>query len=271
MAEEDQERFEDYLALERYIEALRAGHAARAPADLKPELARIFRMALLFHAASSGDADPRPAFIAELETRLNEEQAPQRAPLTGHLRGASSKVRQAQPPVSRRTLLIRGAAVAAALSVGAGIDHALEEQHLAASTPAGSTPPTWLPLVPDDIPTTRHFVTTLARLGEQPVPFRAGGIAGYLVRNDGEDGDPTEGPVIALSAACTHMGCLVNWERSDGLFRCPCHGGAFSAVGMAVTTPSAVRYLAPLPRLQTVIDPAGNIFVRVPAQPSSIP
>jgi Rieske Fe-S protein len=228
-------------------------------------------MALLFHAASSGEADPRPAFIAELEPRLKEAQAPQRAPLTGHRRGASSHDRQARPPVSRRALLLRGAAIAASLSVGAGIDHALEAQHSAASTAARPTASSWMPLVPDDIPTTEHFVTTLARLGEQPVPFRAGGVAGYLVRNEGEYGDPTAGPVMALSATCTHMGCLVNWERADRLFRCPCHGGAFSAVGMAVTTPSAVRYLAPLPRLQTVIDSAGNIFVRVPAQPSSIP
>jgi Rieske Fe-S protein len=127
-----------------------------------------------------------------------------------------------------------------------------------------------MPLVPDDIPTTEHFVTTLDQLGEQPVPFRAGGIVGYLVRNDSERGDPTGGPVIAMSAACTHMGCLVNWESSHRLFRCPCHGGVFSASGKAVTRPATIRYLAPLPRLETIIDPAGNIFVRVPAQASSI-
>jgi len=114
-------------------------------------------------------------------------------------------------------------------------------------------------------------VTTLDQLGEQPVPFRAGGIIGYLVRNDAERSDPTAGPVIAMSAACTHMGCLVNWESSDRLFRCPCHGGVFSALGMTVTTPSTIHYLAPLPRLETIIDPAGDIFVRVPAQTSSIP
>ena len=271
MAGEDQERFEDYLALERYIESLRAGHAAYAPADLTPELARIFRMAQLFHASSSGEADPHPAFIAELGTRPKQEEAIRRAPLKGHRQSASSKERRAHPAVSRRTLLIGGAAVAASLSVGAGIDHALEAQQLAALSAARSTSSPWLPLVPDDIPATRHFVTTLDKLGAQPVPFRAGGIAGYLVRNEGEYGDPTAGPVIAMSAACTHMGCLVNWERSDRLFRCPCHGGVFSALGMTVSTPSTIRYLAPLPRLETIIDPAGNIFVRVPAQPSSIP
>lgn len=131
--------------------------------------------------------------------------------------------------------------------------------------------PSWMPLVPDDIATTEHFVTTLDQLGERPVPFRTGGIVGYVVRNDGERGDPVDGPVIALSAACTHMGCLLNWEDADRTFRCPCHGGVFSALGKTDATPSTIRYLAPLPRLETSIDPEGNIFVRVPVQASSIP
>ncbi len=302
MAGEDQERLEDYLALERYIEELRAGRVARTPAELTPDLARIYRMAMLFHVASSGAAAPRPdtklqsnvqltisciskrgegkvvsrfatsyEFIIELQDKLKQEEAIRRAPLKGHRPCSSSKERQAHLCVSRRALLRTGAAVAASLSVGAGIDHALEAQQLAALTAAQPTTPSWLPLVSDDIPTTKHFVTTLDKLGEQPVPFRAGGIVGYLIRNDAERGHPTDGPVIAMSAACTHMGCLVNWESSDLLFRCPCHGGVFSALGKMVTTPSTIRYLAPLPRLETIIDPAGNIFVRVPSQTSSIP
>ena len=35
------------------------------------------------------------------------------------------------------------------------------------------TRPPWLPLVQDDIPTTEYLMTTLDKLGEQPVPFRA--------------------------------------------------------------------------------------------------
>ena len=156
----------------------------------------------------------------------------------------------------------------ASLTVGVGMDHALEEQRLAAVTAAK---PPWMPLVPDTIPTTEHLVTTLDQLGEQPVPFRAGGIVGYLVRNDAEHSDPTDGPVIAMSAACTHMGCLVNWDNADRTFRCPCHGGVFSALGTTDTTPATIHYLAPLPRLETIIDTAGHIYVRVPSQTSSIP
>ncbi len=70
-----------------------------------------------------------------------------------------------------------------------------------------------------EILTPEVALATLDKLGEQPAPFSAGGIVGYVVRNDGESDDPTDGPVIAMSAACTHMGCLVNWENSDRKFR----------------------------------------------------
>ena len=270
MDELDQERFEEYLALERFIEALRAGHLAPAHEELTPELARIYRTAMLLHAASSEAAAPRPEFVAALEARLRHEEARQRALLTRQSPAAAAYEGHPHPRLSRRALLRTGATVAASLSVGAGLDHALEEQKLAAVSAAQFSPPSWMPLVPDEIPTSEHFVTTLDQLGEQPVPFRAGGIVGYLVRNDAARDDPTDGPVVALSAACTHMGCLVNWDSSQRLFRCPCHGGVFSALGETVSRPATIRYLTPLPRLQTSIDPTGKIFVRVPAQAPSI-
>ncbi len=40
---EDQERFEDYLELERYLEELQAGHVAHPPENLTPGQARIYR------------------------------------------------------------------------------------------------------------------------------------------------------------------------------------------------------------------------------------
>ncbi len=126
MAGEDQEHLEEYLAVERYIEDLQAGRVAHVPAELTPELARIYRMAMLFHTASSEAAAPRPEFIAELEAKLLQEEARHRAPLKGQRPRASSKERQAPPHVSRRALLRTGATVAVSLSAGAGIDHALE-------------------------------------------------------------------------------------------------------------------------------------------------
>ncbi|MGB8347372.1 MAG: hypothetical protein WCD86_20970, partial [Ktedonobacteraceae bacterium] len=72
--EQEQERFEDYLALDRYLEELEAGRTPRLPETLTPGQARIYRMAALFRSASSEAAGPRPEFAAELQARLLQEQ-----------------------------------------------------------------------------------------------------------------------------------------------------------------------------------------------------
>ena len=61
---EDQERFEDYLELERYLEELQAGHVAHPPENLTPGQARIYRMAALFRSAGPEGTEPRPEFAA---------------------------------------------------------------------------------------------------------------------------------------------------------------------------------------------------------------
>lgn len=68
-----QERFEDYLELEQYIHELQAGHVAFPRAPLTSSQARIYRMVLLFHSASPEGNEPRPEFIATLQTRLEQE------------------------------------------------------------------------------------------------------------------------------------------------------------------------------------------------------
>ncbi len=65
-------------------------------------------------------------------------------------------------------------------------------------------------------------------------------------------------------AACTHMGCIVQWQNSDHKFHCPCHGGLFTASGEADAASSKL-YLQPLPQLETKID-QGKVYVRVPTR-----
>lgn len=48
-----------------------------------------------------------------------------------------------------------------------------------------------------------------------------------------EDGTPH-----ALSAACTHMGCMVTWNNADLTWDCPCHGSMFTREGNVIHGPA---------------------------------
>ncbi|HEU5382036.1 MAG TPA: Rieske (2Fe-2S) protein [Ktedonobacteraceae bacterium] len=254
MPGEDQERFEDYLELERFISELQAGHVAHPPQELTPARARIYRMATLFHAATPGASEPHPDFAAQLqmdlENELQTQQDTQVLPLVS-TRSSFSRVPPKQR-ISRRRLLTGGAAAAAAsVAVGAGIDH-MAEKVMSDNSEAG--------------PVTHWFpVATLSELGNSAIKFRKADLIGYIVRYEGTDEDDVaeRGKVIAMSAACTHKGCIVQWSGTDRTFQCPCHGGVFAEDG-GTDTGSSSLYLQALPRLEVQIR-GEQIYVRMPA------
>lgn len=53
-----------------------------------------------------------------------------------------------------------------------------------------------------------------------------------------------QGRLHAVSAACTHMGCLVGWNPVDRSWDCPCHGSRFESDGTVMHGP-AVSPLEP--------------------------
>jgi len=44
--------------------------------------------------------------------------------------------------------------------------------------------------------------------------------------------------IYALSAACTHLGCITLWLSEEARFKCPCHGSGFRADGINVEGPA---------------------------------
>ena len=58
-----------------------------------------------------------------------------------------------------------------------------------------------------------------------------------------------EGQLRAVSAICTHQGCTVEWDGSEG-FDCPCHGSRFTATGAVTRGPA----LAPLRGFTTTLE-----------------
>lgn len=81
---------------------------------------------------------------------------------------------------------------------------------------------------PEEIP-----VGTVVVLPEQRV---------YIVRE-------TRG-FYALSAVCTHLGCLTRYEKELERFFCPCHGSRFSMDGRVAQGPAP----RPLPRLLLALE-----------------
>ena len=61
---------------------------------------------------------------------------------------------------------------------------------------------------------------------------------GHVAAYRDEDGD-----LHALSAVCTHLGCLVAWNPAEMTWDCPCHGSRFDVDGHVIQGP-AVRNLA---------------------------
>ena len=61
---------------------------------------------------------------------------------------------------------------------------------------------------------------------------------------------------FAMSATCTHLGCLTQYEKDQNRIFCPCHGSRYDSTG-AVTNGPAPR---PLPRLSLTVEDGGLVL-----------
>ena len=80
---------------------------------------------------------------------------------------------------------------------------------------------------------------------------RHGATPFYVVRLDATR-------VVALSAVCTHVRCILGFDRSRRALTCPCHDGRFDLAGQVLSGPPP-RPLA----AYTVSVRAGEVFVQL--------
>jgi cytochrome b6-f complex iron-sulfur subunit len=73
----------------------------------------------------------------------------------------------------------------------------------------------------------------------------------YVVRTEAER-------VIALSAVCTHMRCILGYDRERRGFVCPCHDGRFDLAGNVLSGPPPRA----LPTYAVSVR-AGEVFVHL--------
>ena len=100
-------------------------------------------------------------------------------------------------------------------------------------------------------------------LFEPPTSFRAGSPLDYpegTVRFNKEQKAYIlggMGGVYALSAVCTHLGCITRFLSDENVIACPCHGSRFDLEGNVVHGPAP----RPLPWLEVQTDAQGNLLV----------
>jgi len=58
----------------------------------------------------------------------------------------------------------------------------------------------------------------------------------------------TDGMTHAVSAKCTHMGCIVGWNNAEQSWDCPCHGSRYTQDGKVIYGP-ALKNLEPYKKI----------------------
>jgi cytochrome b6-f complex iron-sulfur subunit len=210
----------------RYIDSLLRG---RRPPRFEPddeELAAL-RQATAMSTLRDGVDTPTAGFVSGLRRRLEDQ-------LDGT---GNSRERW-----SRRRVLSRGVAAAAAVAAGIAIDRggglltAPQSQELQPNQAA------WVAVGKVQDVSYR-----------KPLRFGAGGIEGFVFLSAGE--------LRGVSAVCSHQGCLLQYRAQTMDLECPCHGATFSSSG-ELRSHRLLSAPAPLPTI-AVRQRGGDIEVRV--------
>jgi glycine/D-amino acid oxidase-like deaminating enzyme/nitrite reductase/ring-hydroxylating ferredoxin subunit len=95
--------------------------------------------------------------------------------------------------------------------------------------------------VKENVNVARHFFAdritqrspvSLEDLGPGEGVVTSAGVKQIAISRD------SQGALHAVSARCTHMGCIVHWNAAEGTWDCPCHGSRFSVDGTVIEGPA---------------------------------
>jgi thiosulfate dehydrogenase [quinone] large subunit len=156
----------------------------------------------------------------------------------------------------RRRLLIQAGAAAVALVWVLSVIPRVRPTIQAAATPSPSPSPATPGASPSPTapPPTGTRIGSLTDLKTQ----------GSLVFNDPASGDPalavqlSGGNVVAFDAVCTHAGCQVDYDTSQKLFVCPCHGAEFDPSRSAAVVQGPAS--TPLGSIKVQVAADGNVY-----------
>jgi cytochrome b6-f complex iron-sulfur subunit len=194
-----------------------------------PQDVEALRAAIELKAAAPAADLPSEAFVASLRQEIADQRAP-----------------EGQRRLSRRALVgVAGAAAAGAAAVAITVDRTL----LVADPDAGRGG------VLDPIDAAWVPVGTEGDVaGGTPHRFATDKVIGFVTDVDDD--------LAAVSATCTHLGCILQQNDVEGRLDCPCHRTAFAYDGRVLFAqlPTAPP---PLVRLQ-VRRRDGNVEVLVP-------
>ena len=169
-----------------------------------------------------------------------------------------------QVEMDRRTFSAKGAvtaasAVAAVVAGGAvaGLGRAIGGTSKASNTPTLGAKPAGAAstTTPTTAPGAASTTTAAPASGSHPPGTRIGPAADVPVGQaasftDPRSGDPAlviqphSGTFLAFDAVCPHAGCTVEYDPSNSIFICPCHGSEFNGSTGAVETGPAQQNLA---------------------------
>ena len=241
-------------AIERlsgYVDDLLAERRPRRFLAQSADELRLLKAAARLRGVRPGADRPDPAFLADLRRQLASAEGGGRT-ADGFSSPSSSAVRlPLSAGVTRRHLLARLGALAAALAAGFGLGRL--GQPSPSPAPAGHDGDGALGALVGENGRWQRVAALAEVAPGQALRFSAGPLEGYLMN--------TKGRLYARSAICTHLGCLVRWEQREREFECPCHGAAFDAAGRMKYGPASYRDpLPPLPAIETRVE-GGQVYV----------